>query len=229
MGLFHSLYGKVHIELISADISGLLSQISEKNIFVDSLLSVDEMTIRGRILRTDYKRLFSLAQRRGDKLTVIKKVGLYWRGKRLAIRPVLLTGLATVLLLALVLPSRILFVRVQGNSAVPSKLILEMADKCGISLFASRRKVRSEKVKNALLERIPELQWVGVNTAGCVATINVTEKTVTDQPEEYVGRISSIVASRDGVIWECIVLRGNALCQVGQAVKAGLYGLWNHH
>lgn len=221
MAFYNSLYGMMHIELVSANIPGLLSQMSEGNISVDCLHSVDEMTVQAKILRTDFKRLYNITQRRGDRITVIKKEGIYWRGKRLTMRPVLLSGLAVILLLSLSLPSRILFVQVKGNHTVPSKLILEMADECGISLFASRRKVRSEKVKNALLEKVPELQWVGVNTAGCVATINVTEKTVKDQPEERLSNISSIIASRDGIIWECTVLRGNQLCQVGQAVKAG--------
>ncbi len=221
MGLFHSLYGMIHIELISADIPGLLSKISENNISVASLRSVDEMTVCAKILRTDYKKVYTIIQRRGDKLTVLEKRGIYWKSKRLVLRPVLLTGISVLLLLSLIVPSRIFFVTVEGNSSVPSKLIIEAADKCGISFFASRRRVRSEKVKNALLEEVPELQWVGVNTAGCVATINVTEKTVSLQPEEAPNSISSIVASRDGVIWECSVLRGNQLCQVGQVVTEG--------
>lgn len=221
MGLFHSLYGMVHIELVSADLSGLLSTISEKNIYIDRIQSVDEMTVRANLLRSHFKEIKSLAERRGDKVTVIEKRGIYWQGKRLTTRPVLLSGLILLLIFALFLPSRIFFVVVKGNSAVPSKLIIEAADECGISMFASRRKVRSEKVKNALLEKIPELQWVGVNTAGCVATISVSEKTVVDQPHEKSGKICSIVASRDGVIQEFTVLRGNQLCQVGQVVKAG--------
>ncbi len=221
MGLFHSLYGMVHIELVSADLSGLLSTISEKNIYIDRIQSVDEMTVRANLLRSHFKEIKNLAERRGDKVTVIEKRGIYWQGKRLTTRPVLLSGLILLLIFALFLPSRIFFVVVKGNSAVPSKLIIEAADECGISMFASRRKVRSEKVKNALLEKIPELQWVGVNTAGCVATISVSEKTVVDQPHEKSGKICSIVASRDGVIQEFTVLRGNQLCQVGQVVKAG--------
>lgn len=221
MGLFRSLSGSVHIELVSADIPGLLSQISGNNISATNLQSVDEMTVHANILREDYKRLCTITEHRGDKLNVIRKEGIYWKSKDLVQRSVLLTALSLLLLFALVLPSRILFVRVQGNSLVPSKLIIDTADECGISFFASRRKVRSEKVKNALVEKIPELQWVGVNTAGCVATINVTEKTVSKQPEETSGRVSSIVASRDGVIGSLTVKHGNQLCQVGQAVKAG--------
>lgn len=221
MGLFHSLCGTVQIELVSADVPGLLSLISNNNISVRNIRSVDEITVHTKILRTDYKRLRTIAERRGDKLKVLAKEGIYWKSKGLSQRSVLLTALSLLFLFALILPSRILFVRVRGNSTVPSKLIVEMADECGISFFSSRRKVRSEKVKNALVEKVPELQWVGVNTSGCVATIYVTEKTVTEQREAIRGSVSSIVASRDGVIGELTVKRGNQLCQAGQAVRAG--------
>lgn len=221
MGLFRSLEGMVQVKIVSADIPGLLMRISENNIPVDHLQAVDEMTVQAKIYRKDHKKLYKSTQHRGDELTLIGRKGLYWRGKRLAERPLLLLGFTFLLLLSLILPTRILFVRVQGNNTVPSKLIVEIADECGISIFASRRKVRSEKVKNALLSKIPQLQWIGVNTSGCVATISVTEKSVTDQQAESVGRICSIVASRDGIISAYTVLRGNQLCQVGQAVKAG--------
>ena len=97
---------------------------------------------------------------------------------------------------------------------------METAEQCGIRFGASRREVRSEKVKNKLLALIPELQWAGVNTAGCVAVISVNERSMADQKEPISG-VSSIVAVRDGIIRECTVTKGNPLCKVGQAVKAG--------
>ena len=88
-------------------------------------------------------------------------------------RPVLLAGLGILFLLAMYLPSRVLFIRVEGNMQIPDRQILAAAEECGIRFGASRREVRSEKVKNALLSSVPQLQWAGVNTAGCVATISV--------------------------------------------------------
>lgn len=221
MGIFRSFSGMVHVEITSADVSGFLSLISGENILVEQMTAVDEMRVHGTVLHKDLKRISALAQKRGAQVEVLKKEGLYWSVKHFMRRPVLMTGLSMLLLFSLYLPTRILFVQVEGNAEVPSKLILEVADECGISLFSSRRAVRSEKVKNALLEKVPGLQWVGVNTAGCVATISVTEKSITEGSERSQTGVCSIVASRDGVIRECTVVRGNALCQVGQAVKAG--------
>jgi len=152
---------------------------------------------------------------------IIRSEGLFLTLKSLVKRPVLCIGMAVLLAAACWLPGRILFVQVEGNSAIPDKYILEQAEICGIRLGAVRRDVRSEKMKNALLSAIPQLQWAGVNTSGCVATISVREKST---PEEHVQEqtgVAGVVAARDGVILDCTVLRGNSLCHVGQAVKEG--------
>lgn len=75
-------------------------------------------------------------------------------------------------------------------------------------------------MKNALLSALPQLQWAGVNTSGCVATVSVRERTEPEVTEQD-SAVSSIVASRDGFIVSATVTRGNFLCRVGQSVKAG--------
>lgn len=74
-------------------------------------------------------------------------------------------------------------------------------------------------MKNALLAALPQLQWAGVNTAGCVATISVRERTESESVSQT--EFSSVVAARDGYILSAVVTRGNALCAPGQTVKAG--------
>ena len=80
--------------------------------------------------------------------------------------------------------------------------------------------MRSEKMKNALLQSLPQLQWAGINTSGCVAVISVRERQLTEEKPEA-GGVASIVATRDGVITTVTATKGNALCKIGQAVKAG--------
>ena len=127
-------------------------------------------------------------------------------------------GALMLLILSLWLPSRILFVRVTGNAYVPANQILQVAEESGICFGAARSALRSEKIKNRILEKLPQLQWVGVNTYGCVAVISVEEKSVA-MPHRYA--VSSIAASRDGIIQQATVLKGSLKCKVGQAVKQG--------
>lgn len=220
MEFWRSLNGVLEVSLTSADIAATLTQIHKQGIVLHDVKQDDFLTITFLIRRQDYKKLDNIAQKRGDDLKIIKHLGHFWKIKGLLKRPVLVAGLAVFMILGMIIPTRVYFFQVEGNQSVPTRLILEQASQCGISFGASRREVRSERMKNALLEAIPQLQWAGVNTYGCVAVISVKERHITEEINQSKG-VSSIVAARDGIIWSSTVTRGNGLCKVGQAVKAG--------
>lgn len=221
MDIWHSLYGMVALTLTSADVSGAITAITAAGIVVHDLSKAgDDLQVRFRILRKDYKKLRIITNRRGDSLKLDGRSGLYWLGKVLLSRPVLLLGLAAFFFLVTFLPSRVLFVRVEGNKQIPTNLILEKCAENGIVFGASRKEVRSEKLKNAILEEIPELQWAGINTYGCTAVVSVRERSIPETVDMQ-GSVASIVSARDGVITELTVTRGSAACKPGQAVRKG--------
>ncbi len=219
MGFWSTLAGQMVVELTSADLPGAYSAINARRIPLFSVRQSDMLTAQFTIYRRDYKQLSALAEERGETLKLCAKQGVYWSLLSLCSRPVLLCGVTALLFLTLFLPTRVLFVRVTGNQTIPERAITEAAENCGIRFGASRRQVRSEKVKNNLLSLLPELKWAGVNTYGCVAVISVTEREVQEAADEE--GVSSIVACRDGIIEECTVTRGTALCTTGQAVTQG--------
>jgi sporulation protein YqfD len=210
----------VEVELTSADPSSALHAINFAGITVFNARQIGDLTLRFLVQRRNYRKLHALAKKRGEMLQFSSKKGLYWVAKQILRRPILVLGCLLILWLTLFLPSHIYFVEVEGNITLPARLIIEKADECGLSFGTHRREVRSEKMKNALLQAIPELQWAGINTYGCRAVISVRERTVPEK-QNITGAVSSIVAARDGVIQELIVQRGNAACKVGQAVKEG--------
>ncbi|MBQ7801806.1 MAG: sporulation protein YqfD [Oscillospiraceae bacterium] len=220
MGVFRSLGGMVHLELTSADISGALAAINGSGIRLFRADSHGDLTIRFWVRRQDYRALRRLAEKRGESLKLLGRSGLYWSVKGLLGRPVLVLGMLLLLGMVLFVPSRVYFVRVEGNETVPARQILEAAENSGIRFGASRRAVRSERMKNELLSALPELQWAGVNTYGCVAVISVRERSVPEEKESEEG-VCSIIAARDGIILSCTATKGNLLCTVGQAVQAG--------
>lgn len=220
MDLFDSICGEVTVEVTSADISAVLTAFSESGIVLHRVEAVSDLTVRLAVSRQNLKRVKRILQRRGENERILRRSGIFWGMKNLLRRPVLVVGLGMLILLALFLPSRVLFIRVEGNSRIPERLIMEQAQYYGVTFGANRRAIRSERVKNGLLGAIPELQWVGVTTEGCVAKIHVRERSRAEQiNEQFV--VTSIVASRDGVIHSCTVNQGNGLCKVGQAVTKG--------
>jgi sporulation protein YqfD len=164
--------------------------------------------------------LVQLLQRCGASLKIVGRSGLYWKTEALFRRPVLIAVFLILMISAFLLPGRILFISVDGNTGIPDRQILSAAEDCGIRFGASRKLVRSEKVKNALLAAVPQLQWAGVNTSGCTAVISVRERLPEENPKEYHG-VSNMTAIRDGYILSATVTSGTAHCMPGEAVKEG--------
>ena len=103
-------------------------------------------------------------------------------------------------------PNRVWFVEVEGNGSIPDRQILAAAEECGVKFWAKAGEIRSEQVKNKILNLVPELQWAGVNFSGGVAIVSVRERL----PEEAVrdrSTVTNVVAARDGVIVSMSVFR----------------------
>ena len=210
---------RIRCELTSADIPAALQAITCAGYNAESVTSRGEMTVSFEIDAPAADDLRRMLEARGHQLRIMKRMGLSHPIGRWLRHPLLLGITAMLLLLTICLPTRVLFVRVNGNIHISANKILEQAEACGITWGANRGDVRSERVKNALLEAMPELQWVGVNTTGCVATVSVRERSRLNEEEH--SPASVIVASRDGIVRTCTVHQGTALCAPGQAVRAG--------
>ena len=208
------------VMITCADCAALLNKVCG-SIPLRDIRYVDPFTIQVRCSDEQLHLLASAAEKVGAEVTLLKGNSLTNAARQLLRRPVLLLMTAVMLFFSIFLPTRILFVRVEGNSRIPAKKILESAENCGIVFGAKRSLVRSEQVKNRLLEQIPQLQWVGINTAGCTAGIYVREKTDPEEQPDQQQSVSSIVAAKDGIVLRFSVTSGTALCRVGQAVRAG--------
>lgn len=220
MRSFSPLTGFIQLELTCADPELLLQDIAAAGVEIYGVQKISDLTVHLTISRKGRSTLNRLCEKHGAKKRILRRSGLYWSALAAVRRPLLLLGLALVLGFCLFLPTRILFVNVKGNISIPTRRILYAAQDCGISFGASRRAVRSEKVKNALLSSLPELEWVGVNTAGCVAEISVRERSEPEKPEERY-TVSHIIAARDGYLLSMTVTSGNPLCTSGQYVQKG--------
>lgn len=211
--------GSILVEVTSPEPEETLNAILREGMPVSGVTQKNALTFRFSVRRQDLKRLESLVQRIGCKLEVIRRQGMYWKLEALRKRPVLVCLLAVLFAVSIYLPTRILFVRVEGNQNLPAKQILSAAEISGIRFGASRKQVRSEKMKNALLSQLPQLQWAGVNTSGCTAVISVRERTEEQKQREK--SFSNLVATQDGYILSQTILSGTPMFAPGEAVVKG--------
>ena len=206
---------------VAAEPEKVLCRLSEADTEITDVKWIDPLTVEFTIRYNLLAQTLEILNRYGIKWIVKEKQGILWRLSGIRKRPVLIVGMVLFLLMACLLRERILFINVVGNVNVPDSQILHYAESVGICFGAKSARVRSEEIKNELLEMIPELQWVGITASGCVATIDVRERSFHDESPGTETGISHVVAKRDGVVTEMSVYRGTPLVQMGQSVKAG--------
>lgn len=212
--------GLLDVELTGAGVVDTMNRAIKKGIILYGVNQTGDLSVRMQISVSDYFVLNKLAAKQGDELVIFGRRGPRFWAIKIMKRPVVLVALMVLLCLSVWLPGRVLFVAVEGNEQLSSQLIMQTAEECGIYFGAKRVVVRSEKVKNKLLQKLPQLQWAGVNTVGCTAVISVVE----DVPKKGSGSnlpASSIVARCDGVILSVTATSGASKCKVGDAVTEG--------
>ena len=212
---------EVRLRIVAADPVRMLAKLVDGNIEPRDLEWIDELTVEMRIPYSALSGARTVMHENGADYRITAKEGFLWQMMGLVTRPVMLIGLAVILLLAVILPKRVLFVRILGNETVAEKQILEYVRESGLRFGVKASYVRSENTKNYLLSQLPQLQWVGVTTNGCIATVRVKERSLPDSAEDGGGTVTGIVAVCDGVITDLTVESGNPLITVGQSVKAG--------
>lgn len=219
MGAIDSAARNVKIKITSADISGALKNLTEKGIILYDISYQNDLTAFAAIKRNHLKQTQRILHKRGDQCDLRDQYGVYGFTYHLKRRYVIILGIIVLLFLTVYIPSRIFFIEIKGNERISTQYIADKIIENGIVFGCERRSIRSEQIKNRILEDIPQLDWVGVTTAGCVATVEVKEKEPADIQEGK--KFCNMISAIDGVVESVTVTRGKALCAPGQAVRSG--------
>lgn len=209
------------LQFVCARPAYVLNKLTEAGVILMEIFYRDALTVEITVYKRQYKNAAYIIERNFGTVKSVEESGIQMYLIRFLKRPILVIGMSVFLLLTVWLSGRILVVNVSGNNTVPEKRILEEAEKAGIVFGAPAKKIRSEEIKNQMLTALPDLQWVGINTSGCVATICVQERRRNDGTTEQPQSISNIVAIQDGIITDMTIEKGTPLVSLGQAVRKG--------
>ena len=213
-------WGFLELQFKSADPVSVITTLLDAGIHISSYAQPDDITATIITTPNQRKAAAAVLEEKGIDYRILKKRGFIFRLQAFSRRPVLLFGVFIFLLMTIVLPNRILFISIEGNEAVSTEEILLASEKMGLYFGSPGKSVRSEKIKNYLLEEIPQLQWAGVNTKGCVATVSVKERSQHSSSDNGL-QGNGMIALRDGVIREMTVHSGTPLCSIGQTIRKG--------
>ncbi|HHV54368.1 MAG TPA: sporulation protein YqfD [Firmicutes bacterium] len=159
-----------------------------------------------------------LARERGLRMVVLKEGGLPFFFRRLAPRVSFVVGAALALGIMALVTRHIWFIAVQGVPAGLATRVRVALEELGIEPGLRRRQIDPDRLAEQLLLRVPQLAWVGVRTRGTLLEIRAVERIV---PEALGYGPADLVARKDGLVTETLVVRGIPRVERGQPVTRG--------
>jgi len=181
-------------------------------------LSYRENMVTVKIRPRDLKRLRPLLKKTGCRVKILHKAGapfILLRGKR---RKGLALGIAFFCATLYFLSLFVWQINIEGNSDVRTEEIRAVLENYGVKEGTRKKDLDLSGLERALLLEIDDLKWVGASVKGVFLNIQVVER-LREPPAEEESRC--LVAAKDGLVTNILVLAGEALVKAGDTVQKG--------
>jgi similar to stage IV sporulation protein len=215
--LFDQVGGTIRVKLKGKNLEKVINMAMARGIFIwDIKKQGDDLNLKVRT--SGFKALRNISDEHGFDLEVTEKQGLPFYRSIFTRRMGFFGGAAVFVLALYLLSAFVWFVNIEGNQEVPRSKILLVASRSGLYPGAAKWNFQRNGVEEALLNHIPQLSYARIDIRGVKANIQVVEKIL---PQEDISGPCHIVASRDGIITEILVLDGQASKEEGDVVAQG--------
>lgn len=172
-------------------------------------------------LKIDVDSFFELrhlARQAACRLQILRKVGLPFFYRRVMKRRGLVIGLCLFIGALYFLSSLIFFIEVEGNEKLETSYIIQLAQESGAQRGLFKGKLDQNSVAEQMLIKEPLLEWVGLHVQGTHLLIEVVEKI---NPSVETDEQSHMVAAKDGLVIDVLVITGEAKVKTGDTVRRG--------
>ena len=218
--MMHFFKGYLMLRITGAEPVRCLNRFAEENIAFWAVEREDALHLRVRVYKKDAARAEKAALWSLCTAEALREGGLPVRLRPLKKRPVLILGMVLSVVLALFAQNFVWVLRIEGNSAVPTRTIRHALAEEGIGFGTWGPGISSPLLRMRMQLRLPELDWLAANRSGGVLTVLVEERQTADTEPKPTDP-ANVVAARAGIITSVSALNGMAAVKVGDAVLTG--------
>lgn len=219
--MIHWWQGYVIIKVRGKKIERLINRMMNKRFAAWDMKRTSEDEAQFAITIKDFFQLRLLLKETGCRVHVLKRVGLPFLFRKIKRRLGFFGGAIAFCLLLYMLSNVIWTVQIEGTKYPENEVILkqELA-KLGVKPGAFKFKAEEPKViQRTIMERLPEVTWVGFKFNGTIAQVKVVEKTV---PEIKKGtNPRHLVAKKKAIVYDIFVEQGKPMVKQNQYVQPG--------
>lgn len=176
-----------------------------------------------KVAVSQVKPLRAVARITRTRFRIKQKVGVPFALRRLQRHKAFITGGLLFIALLYWLSSMIWFIDYSSPEELQDldpQEVLDVAYELGLKPGVFKHSLDLKEIEKTLEVRIPRLAWAGIEIRGTRAVIRIVEKRLPrdDLLEHQPGHL---VASKEGVISELLVIDGRPVVQVGDTVTGG--------
>ncbi|MEW6661587.1 MAG: sporulation protein YqfD [Bacillota bacterium] len=215
--------GYVLITVQGTGVERFINLSLTKGIRLWDIFRLPNDTVIMKVLPAGFFQLRDIARKTRCRVRIKQKYGLPFTIHQLKGRRMLVAGAVFFLAALVYLSSFVWFIEVAPQEPlqyVNPIDIQERAKEKGLYIGAAKRRLDVSLVEKHLENSIPELAWVGIQVEGTRARIKVVEKVLLS-PQYQRQEPAHVVAAKDGVIKEILVMIGNPLVKAGDTVVKG--------
>lgn len=217
--LWHYLRGYVIINVKGRHLERLINLIHNNNILIWDIVKTSSEALEAKIEIADYQKVMELAERLSCSVEIIKKSGMTLWKWRLKTRRIFAISLVFVVIAVYLISSMVLTVDVKGENANKDALIKEF-EGYGLKSWVLKRSVDLEAVKKDFLRNHRDVEFINIDYNGTKAIIDLVSSE--DKQKIYDKSIPvDIIAGKDGIIKDMLVIHGTPKVEIGQQVKEG--------
>lgn len=195
----------------------VINMASARGIYVWGIKKVGDR-LEFKVRSSGFEALKNIAEENGHELEVLEEKGFYLLRDIIKRRLGFIIGAFIFILALYFLSSFVWTIEVTGNNKVEKSKILITAAKYGLYEGASKWSFSRSEVEEGILRDLSQLSYAKVDINGVKVTIEVVEKIL---PDENVNAPCHIVAARDGIIYDMLVLQGQPNVKTGDVVAKG--------
>ena len=214
---FENVGGIIRVRLQGKNLEKIINMALARGIFINDVKRRDD-GLHFKIRSSAYQALKSITEENGYELEVTEKKGIPFYQALLKRRLGFVVGGLIFTIALYFLSSFVWFIEVSGTKQVDPVRILVTAARYGVYQGAAKWNFSRTEAEEGLLRDINQLTYAKVEVRGVKVNIEVVEKVL---PRAEITGPCHLVAAREGIVEQVLVLDGQANVAAGDVVARG--------
>lgn len=212
--------GMVKVKVEGFFIERFLNLCKSEKIVFKSLERKDNTYVTFEIMKSDFKKLKTIAKKTRCKVKIEKKTGVSFFVNRYKKRKVFAVAVSVIAFFIMGISNFIWEVEIEGLNKIAEDDFKNYINEKGIKVGCFKPYINIEQIENEIKIQRNDVAWIGIEFYGTKAKVSIKESI---EIPEIINKdeVADIVSNYDAVVEKIVVRNGTARIEEGSSVKKG--------